>query len=116
MGPDQRNLNKVGVNAWRRGFWDQHKGRPRHQYQGRQKSLQRPYQAGWYAAENNPDGYCAACFTNADLVVLALRFAIAHGGRIVAGGAPGQISAVAAAEPGWKARLAEFIKQGGPMQ
>ncbi len=94
--------NKPGLAAWRRGFWDQRRGRRRFLYRGRGKWMQRHYQQGWYEAEHTPGAYLEACFTDEALVVAALRFALQHARATVPADDHERQAMMAALGPGWE--------------
>ncbi len=114
MGLNPPTQNKPGLAAWRRGFWDQRRGRRRYLYRGRGKWMQRSYQQGWYEAEHNPGTYLEVCFTDEDLVIQALRFALQHARKTIVHEDHGRLAAMEVIEAGWGRVLDNLIaKQKG---
>ncbi len=103
--------NKPGLAAWRRGFWDQRRGRRRHLYRGRGKWMQRSYQQGWYEAEHDPSSYLEVCFTDEALMVSALRFAIQHARATIPAEDQERQAMMAAITPGWERLLERWIEK-----
>ena len=98
--------NRPALAAWRRGFWDQHKGAEPHFYRGQSRWMQPYYHAGWYEAEHSPGAYIEACFNEERFVMMALAFSL-HFARVLE---VEQGTMITALEPGWR-RILERMKK-----